>query len=91
MGIPYIGIVAVLAVTGLSLLAMLVFGIRSFVHGKVSAVTTGAVLLPVVILAVLGFVTGDWPAAAIYTLLIMLAITALAMVLSSVRGLIGMR
>ncbi len=91
MGIPFIGIVAVLGITGLSLLALLLFGIRSFAHGKVSPITTGAVLLPVVLLVILGFVTGDWPAAAIYTLLIMLGITALAMVLSSVRGVIGMR
>ncbi len=88
--IPIIGIVVVFAITGLSLLAMLLFGIRSFMFGKVSPVTTGAVLLPVVLLIVLGFVLGDWATAAIYSLIIMLVITALAMLLSSVKGLMGM-
>ena len=91
MGVPFISIVVVLAITGLSLLAMLLFGIRSFAFGKVSPVTTGAILLPVVLLIVLGFVMDDWSSAAIYSLLIMLGIAVVSMLISSVRGLVGMR
>lgn len=91
MGVPFIGITVVLAVTGLALLSMLLFGIRSFAHGKVSPITTVAVLLPVVLLVVLGFAMGDWASAAIYSILIMLGIAILAMLFSSVRGLVGLR
>ncbi len=86
--IQSIGVIVVLAITGLSLLGMLLFGIRSFLFGKVSKLTTGAVLLPVVLLTVLGFVLGDWPTAAIYTLVIMLVIAVIAMILSSAKGLV---
>lgn len=88
--IPTIGIVAVLAVTGLSLLAMLLFGVRSFVFGKVSKLTSIAVLVPVILLVGLGFGLGDWAQAAIYSLLIMLGLAVLTMVYSSVRGLFGL-
>ena len=91
MGVPFIGIVVVLAVTGLALAAMLLFGIRSFAFGKVSPMTTVAILLPVALLVVLGFVMGDWATAAIYSILIMLCIAILAMLYTSVRGLIGLR
>ncbi len=90
MGIAQIGIIVTVALTGLSLLGMLLFGIRSFMFGKVSPITTGAVLLPVVLLVILGFVLGDWPTAAIYSLLIMLVVAAISMVLSSVKGLLRM-
>ena len=90
MGIAQIGIILVVAITGLSLLGMLLFGVRSFMFGKVSPITTGAVLLPVVLLVVLGFAMGDWPTAAIYTLLVMFVVAAVAMVLSSVKGLLRM-
>jgi hypothetical protein len=86
--IQSIGIIVVLAISGLSLLGMFLFGIRSFIFGKVSKLTTGAVLLPVVLLAILGFVLGDWPTAAIYTLVIMLVIAVIAVVLSSAKGLV---
>ncbi len=86
--IQSIGIIVVLAITGLSLVGMLLFGIRSFLFGKVSKLTTGAVLLPVVLLIILGLVMGDWPTAAIYTLVIMLVVAVVAVVLSSAKGLI---
>jgi len=85
--IQSIGVIVVLAITGLSILGMLAFGIRSFVFGKVSKLTTGAVLLPVVLLVILGLVLGDWPTAAIYSLLIMLVVAVISVILSSVKGL----
>ena len=88
--IQTIGVIVVVAITALSLLGMLLFGIRSFMFGKVSKLTTGAVMLPVVLLIILGFVLGDWPTAAIYTLVIMLVIAVIAIVLSSAKGLIRM-
>lgn len=88
--IATIGVIVVLAITGLSLLGMLLFGIRSFMFGKVSKMTTGAVLLPVLLLIVLGFVLGDWPTAAIYSLVIMFVIAAASVFLSGVKGILRM-
>lgn len=86
---PFIGITIVLAVVGMSLLAMLLFGIRSIAHGKVKPMSMAAVAVPLVLLAVLGLVMQDWPTAAIYTLLIMLVLTSLSMLLASLKGLVG--
>ncbi len=86
---PLIGIGIVLALVGVSLLAMVLFGIRSVMNGKVKPMSMAAVAVPLVLLGVLGMVMQDWPTAAIYTLLIMLALTSLSMLLASLKGLIG--
>ena len=91
MGIPFIGIAVVLAITGLALLSMLLFGIRSFAFGKVSPISAVVVVLPVVILLVIGFSLGDWSQAAIYSILIMLGLAVLATLYTSITGLIGLR
>ncbi|MCB0719775.1 MAG: hypothetical protein KDD65_15100 [Bacteroidetes bacterium] len=87
MGIIEIAVPVVLGVISLTLLVMLVFGLRSLTHGKISPVTMGAIAVPLIILVVLGFVLQDWPRAGVYTILITLAGTILSMTLSSVKGL----
>jgi len=85
-----IGIWLVIGLVVVSLIAIAVFGVRGFTHGKVSPMAAGAVLVPVLLLIVLGFSMGDWSQAAIYSLILMLVLTSLAMLLSSVRGVFGM-
>jgi uncharacterized integral membrane protein len=80
---------AVLTVTGLSCLAIVLFGIRNLTYGKVNPLTVVLSGIPVIILAVLGFVTGDWSYAGIMASLITLAFTSAALLLSGMRGLIA--
>ncbi|GAB5521793.1 MAG: hypothetical protein RhofKO_40440 [Rhodothermales bacterium] len=83
--VPY-AIYLVLALIGLGLLAMAIFGLRNVAYGKVKVSTMLVIAMPFLIFAGLGFAMGDWASAGIYALLIMLAFTLLALVLSSVRG-----
>lgn len=82
-----IAVPLVLGVISLTLLVMLIFGVRSLSHGKISPMTMGAIAIPLVLLAVLGFVTGDWPRAGVLTILITLVGTLVSMMLSSIKGL----
>lgn len=86
--LPYI-IWAVLIIIGLSLLSILIFGIRGLTYGKADPLTIGAFFLPVVIAGVLTLVMDDWIEAAIATMLVMLGLAALALLLSGVRGVVG--
>lgn len=80
-------VLLVLGMVALSLLLMLVFGTRGLTYGKMSPLAIVATIAPVLLLIVLGFVVGDWSRAAVYTLVITLLATALAMLLSSLKGL----
>ena len=77
----------VLALVGLSLLLMLLFGTRSLAYGKVKPTSMVMVILPVVILVVLGFVLGDWSLAAIFAVLIMLGLGLLSLLITGIQGL----
>ncbi|NND71274.1 MAG: hypothetical protein HKN43_06825 [Rhodothermales bacterium] len=88
---PTIGIWIVLVLVGISLLSMLLFGVRSVAQGKVKPMSMAAVALPMIVLVVLGLVLGDWPTAAIYTVLIMIVVAALSMLLTSMRGIVGLK
>ena len=72
---------------GLALLAIVVFGIKSMIHGKVSPFTAVLILVPVVLLGVLGLVIGDWAVAGVWTMIIMMVLAALSLLLSGIRGL----
>lgn len=72
---------------GLALLAIALFGVKSMLHGKISPLTAVLILVPVVLLVVLGLIIGDWAVAGIWTMLIMLALAALSLLLSGIRGL----
>lgn len=71
----------------LALVAIALFGVKSMIHGKISPLTAVLILVPVVLLAVLGLIIGDWAVAGIWTMLIMLALAALSLLLSGIRGL----
>ncbi len=88
-GLVPIAIWTVLAVTGLSLVAIGLFGIRSMMQGKINPVTMVLTMIPIALLGVLGLVMESWAEAAIMAVLISLGLTAGALLLSGVRGLFG--
>ncbi len=87
--VPYV-IWAALIVSGLSVLAMVVFGIRNVTYGKMDYVTIGLLATPGVLLVVLGFAMDSWAEAAVVTFIFLLVVTSLSLLISSVRGLLGM-
>lgn len=84
--VPY-AIWAGIIIMGLGLVGMVLFGVRSLIHGKIDLLTSVIVLIPAVLLVVLGFVMGDWAMAGIWTMVIMFFLAALALLLSGIRGL----
>ena len=85
--IVFYAIWAGVILVALAVLAMILFGIRSMIQGKVEPLSIVMMAVPVIILAVLGLVIGDWVVAAIWTLIIMFALAALSLLLSGIRGL----
>lgn len=90
MAIEGIGIVAALALTGLSLLTLVGFGIRNLFYGKQEWSSMLIVAGPIALFVVLGLTAMPWANAGILTCLIMIGLGLLALFLSSVRGLIGL-
>ena len=87
MNIVVIAIYIVLGLMGLGLLAMLLFGVRSVVFGKVNPLTMAIVCVPIIILVILGFVMPTWAEAGIMTILITLGLTVLALLVTGLKGL----
>ena len=86
MTLVSIAIYVVLALIGLGLLAMVIFGLRSMTYGKVKPFNVAVVLIPVVLLIVLGFVIGNWSLAAIYTVFTMFGLAILALLVTGAKG-----
>ncbi len=86
-GIVPIAVWLVIAVTGLSLLAIGVFGVRSLAQGKVNPTTIVLTMIPIALLFILGFVMDSWAEAAVMAFLISLLLTSLALLASGLRGL----
>lgn len=84
--VPY-AIWASIIIGGLGLLAMVLFGLRSVLHGKINPLTAAVIIVPVIILAILGFVMGDWAVAGIWTMVIMFGLAVVGLLLSGLRGL----
>lgn len=77
---------AALIISGLSLAALLLFGIRSLASGKVNPISAAIVLLPLIVAALLGLALGDWAQAAILATLVVLVLAAVALLLTGIRG-----
>jgi hypothetical protein len=84
--VPY-AVWAAIIIMGLGLVGMLLFGIRSILHGKINLLTAAIILIPIVLLAVLGVVFGDWAVAGIWTIVLMFALAVIGLLLSGIRGL----
>ncbi len=87
--VPYV-IWAALIVSGLSILAIVLFGIRNLTYGKMDVVTMVLLGVPVVLFAIFGLTMDSWAEAAVFTFLILFVVTAVSLLGSSIRGLLGM-
>lgn len=74
---------------GLSGLALVGFGLRNVVAGKVNVFTAVVVAVPLALAVGLGLATGDWVYGSVVACLITLAITMVTLLLLGVRGLFG--
>jgi hypothetical protein len=83
--LPYL-VWTVILLVALSLVAVLVFGLRGLVWGKASIFTIGSFLIPVLLFGILGLVVGDWIQAGIITMLVMLVLAGVGLVLTGARG-----
>ncbi len=87
--VPYV-IWAAIIVTGLSIVAIVLFGLRNMTYGKMDYLTVGLLTVPFVAIVVLGLSMGSWAEASVITFLGMFVLTSLTLLASSIRGLIGM-
>lgn len=86
--VPYL-IYASLIVTGCGLALMLIFGLRNVIQGKVDVVTAVILSLPAVAVGVLSMIMDTWADAFIYGVIGLLIVTALSLLISSFRTLLG--
>ena len=82
-----IAIWAAIALAGLSILGMGIFGLRSLVYGKVEPLSVVIIAIPGILIAVLGFTMQTWVQAGIYTLIVMFGLALLGLVLTGIRKL----
>lgn len=83
-----IAIWAAIALAGLSVLGMGIFGLRSLVYGKVEPLSIVIIAIPGILLAILGFTMETWVQAGIYTLVVMFGLAALGLLLTGLRKLL---
>lgn len=81
-----IAVWAVIALVGLGIVSILLFGLRSLMNGKIDKTSVLFIALPMVLMVALGFGMGDWAQAGIYTLLIMIGLAVVAMFWTSIQG-----
>ena len=79
----------VFALIGLGLLVMLASGIRSLMFGKVKMLSLAFVAVPPVLFLILGLALPTWTDAGIMTIIISLALTLLALLVSGVKNLVS--
>jgi hypothetical protein len=82
-----IAIWAAIALAGLSVLGMGIFGLRSLVYGKVEPLSIVIISIPGILLAILGFTMETWVQAGIYTLVVMFGLATLGLLLTGLRKL----
>ncbi len=83
-----IAIWTAIALAGLSILGMGIFGLRSVFYGKLNPLSIVIISIPGVLLAVLGFTMETWVQAGIYTLVVMFGLAALSLLLTGLRKLL---
>lgn len=86
--VPY-AVWAALILVSLGVIAIVAFGLRNLTYGKIQPLSAVVIVVPVIILVLLGLILGEWDQAAIWTVVIMFALAALALLASGLRGLSG--
>ncbi|MFW6347973.1 MAG: hypothetical protein ACOC2C_05105 [Cyclonatronaceae bacterium] len=74
---------------GIGILGILVFGTKNIINGKHKIQQIGFFMVPVLVFGISYLITGFLGIAAIYTLLIMIALMFLGMIVSGSRNLIS--
>lgn len=82
-----IAIWTAIALAGLSVLGMGIFGLRSVFYGKLNPLSIVIIAIPGILLAILGFTMETWVQAGIYTLVVMFGLAALSLLLTGLRKL----
>ncbi len=82
-----IAVYIVLALMGLGLLAMVVFGVRSVMFGKISMGSMAIFAVPVLVLLILGIAMDTWAQAGIWTIVLTLAAALVALLVTGIKGL----
>jgi hypothetical protein len=82
-----IAIWAAIALAGLSVLGMGIFGLRSLMYGKVEPLSIVIISIPAILIVVLGASMETWVQAGIYTLVVMFGLALLGLVLTGIRKL----
>ena len=77
----------VIALMGLGILAMAVFGIRSIMFGKINLMSMAMFAVPVLLLLILGLVMETWAQAGIWTIALTLVGCLLALLVTGIKGL----
>jgi len=83
-----VAIYASIGIIGLSLLALIGFGIRNLTYGKVEPLTLGAIAIPVVLLGILLVAMPSAAQAGIMTLIIMFGLSLLGLVYTGIKNMI---
>ena len=84
--IVLIAVWAVIALVGLGILSILLFGLRSLMNGKIDKMSILFISLPMVLMVVLGFSMNDWAMAGVYTVIAMVGLAVLALFWTSIQG-----
>ncbi|MCY4223341.1 MAG: hypothetical protein OXF06_00760 [Bacteroidetes bacterium] len=79
----------VLALIGISILVMITSGVRSLMFGKIKLISIAFMAVPVVLFLILGLAMPTWADAGIMTIVISLALTMVALLVSGVKNLIS--
>lgn len=91
-GLIPIAVWGTLILIALGLLIIVVFGIRSLLAGKFRPWSIGAMLLPVVVFGI-AYVLASGPdpaaTAGVWTVLVLMAVGAAAILVTGVKGLVG--
>lgn len=86
--VPY-AVWAALILVALGVIAIVVFGLRNLTYGKIQPLSAIAIVIPVLVLVLLGLILGEWDQAAIWTVVVMFSLAAIALLASGLRGLSG--
>jgi len=74
---------------GLALLLMLTSGIRSLMFGKIKTISLAFMAVPPVLFLILGLALPTWTDAGIMTIIISLALTLTALLVSGIKNLVS--
>jgi len=83
-----VAIYAAIGITGISILALIGFGIRNLTYGKVEPLTMGALAVPVVLLGIMLVAMPSPAEAGIMTLIVMFVLSLLGLVYTGIKNLI---